>query len=112
MKAGLVVWFEQVVHGVNFKRFDGILVIGSHKNHDRHPLRTYRLKNLESIKLRHLDIQKDELRRRFDNRVYRLATVGTFADDSDSWMIFQQGANSPAGQRLIINNERFNGIVH
>ena len=46
------------VDGMDFEGGDGVLVVGRHEHHRRHPLDSHRANHVEAVHLRHLDVEE------------------------------------------------------
>src|SRR5262245_41014405 len=74
-------WFQQVVDGVDLKRAQRVLIVSSDKNDRRIP--PDQLQHLKAVQLRHLNIQKDEIRLQIVDGLNRLKTIGAFGHNLD-----------------------------
>jgi hypothetical protein len=72
--------FEQVINRIDFKRLNCVLVVGCDEHHLWHMFCADFPNHLESIHLRHLHIQKHEIRVGLSNRRDCLASVSGFAN--------------------------------
>ena len=62
MKPSLIKRFEQVIKSVRFKSLDRELIVGGGENGDGHFLGREGAQNLKTIRVRHLDIEKQQIR--------------------------------------------------
>src|SRR5262249_60834983 len=64
-----------------------------------------RLQHAEAVQRRHLDVEKDEVRRYRADRANGLPAIGTFPDDLDIRLLLQQGPQPLTGQGFIVDDE-------
>src|SRR6266403_2453694 len=95
---------QQIIHGMNFKRFHRVFVIRSNKNYRY--IRTNQFQHVEASQLRHLHIQKKQVWLIFRNSLHRFQTVSTFRDDFNFFMRAQQFAQHLPRQLFVIHNNR------
>src|ERR1017187_6152572 len=91
---------EEVVDGVSVKGPHGVLVPGGHKDDGRTGLD--QLQDLETIELRHLDIEEEDVRTGFPDGFDRLEAVGTFGRDLHFRMWTEHFPEEQARQLLVI----------
>src|SRR5438477_7901288 len=92
---------KQVIDCMHLEGTQSELIVRRNEDDDWHWLGADRLEDLESIQFGHLDIKKNELRRLLLNRVNRLASVGTLADQLNLGVIGKQLPQPLARQRFI-----------
>src|SRR5437899_7016072 len=98
--------FEQVVHGMHFKSPQRKFVVRGHEHDDRHRIGTDRLENFKAVQLRHLDVEKDQVRFLLLNRPNGLASVRAFTHQLNLRPVRQQLPEPAAPELLVIDNDR------
>ena len=69
---------EDVVERAHLEGLERVLIVGGHEDHERHALAADRLDDLEAVHVRHLDVEKHQLRRMIlDGRHGLLAVAST-----------------------------------
>src|SRR5262249_27335384 len=101
--------FQQVIHRVDFEGADGMLIVGGGKDH--RDLRTDQFKHLEPIQLRHLHVEKHEVRLELGNRLYCVETITALTHDVDLGMSLQHLADHLSREFLVIHDDGANGCV-
>src|SRR5579862_1487428 len=81
---------QQIVECLRFEGADGVLIVGSDKYRERHRRRTNGLNDLQTIQLRHLHIEKDEVQRLAPDDLHGGFAVDRFQYASDLRILFEQ----------------------
>ena len=97
---------EQVVDGIDFKCLDRVFVMRRDEHHSRHVLCANFLHNRESVHLRHLHIEKNEVWAGLADCGYRFASIPGFLNGGNFCIRGKPHAQALARQGLIINDQR------
>jgi hypothetical protein len=100
-----VVRFQQIIKCMEFKRFQCKFIIRCNEDDPRERGRTDPFKEFESIHLRHLDVQEDQVGLLLLKGGERLETVRTDVDDIDIRFALREQFHLLAGERFIINDD-------
>ena len=100
---------QQVIERVHLEGLHRVPVVSGDKDGERHVLSLQGRDHAEAIHLRHLNIEKDEVRLfLLDQRDGRLA-VAALGHDLQVGFIFQHSAQALARQRFIVTKQHSNG---
>lgn len=99
--------FRQIVDRMYIKGAQRILVIRCNKNDERESRDIEVKQDVEPVEVGHLYIQKHEVWILISNRIDCFASISRFANYFNLRVLFQHLANSIAGERFIVNNQRF-----
>ena len=100
----LVERLEHVVEGVRVEGLDREVVVGRHEDDRRHGLGPDLGDDVEAAQLGHADVEEDEIRIVFADRIDGGPSVGTLGDDIDVRFLAQEVANPFARQGLVFGN--------
>jgi hypothetical protein len=96
---------EDVIQGVHLERIDGVLIMRGHE-HDRwHSIRPHGAHDAESIELRHLDVEEDEVGPQGPDPLHRCDAIATLVDHLHVASVFEQRAQVAACHRFIVDDE-------
>ena len=84
----------------------GVLIVSGGEDHNRKKRVRDSPQQLKSIHVRHLHVQKEQVRPGSLNLVHRLEAIGTFTNDIDVEFLSQEQANALPGQRFVIHDKR------
>src|SRR6267154_134181 len=104
LESSLAEGLEQIVERVRVECAKCIVVMGGHKDGDRHSLEPNSFNHLEAVHLRHLYIEKCQIGAFTADRGNCTLTINALADHLDVRVSVQKSPNSPAGDGLIIND--------
>ena len=96
---------EEVIHRMNIKCFQCVLVVRGHENHGRNRMHSDGAKDFEPVDFGHLDIQEHQIGTQFPDSIDRRESVSTFADDDDILFPVQQPAETFSRERLIVHDK-------
>src|SRR4026209_354776 len=99
---------QQVIEGMDLERAHGILVVRSYEDDVGRRLRIERFEHLETAQLRHLNVQKDEVRPERLDRINSFTTIRTLRNYLDVRILSQHFANHLASARFIVDDQRAN----
>src|SRR5262245_52243046 len=97
---------------MHLKRFERVLVEGGDKDYCLDPFWSNLGEHVETIQLRHLNVEKQQIGWRTLNRFYRFPSVTAFTHDLDLRIAFEQDSQISPRQRLVINDESLNLVAH
>src|SRR5579885_1204652 len=97
---------QQVIQRVHLEGFERIFVVGGDEDDGGHQLGADLGYHVEARHLRHLHVEKNQIRLMFGNRLDRLLPVGALADDGDVGITLKQHPHPVARQRLVVNYQR------
>ena len=97
--------FEQIVHRMNFKSLQGKFIVSRDEYYCGQVLPFESGENTETIQFRHLDIQKNEIRRKLLNGRNGFLPIGALAENRDVRFIFQKLPHALSRQRLIVDEK-------
>jgi hypothetical protein len=108
-KAVAIEGLEQVTAGVNFERLHGVAFATVDQN-DRGWAVCFQLpEDLETAQLRHLDVQKQQVRCPVADQVDRVSTGTRFPDELDGRLVLQQSSQELTGAHLIVHDHGTHG---
>src|ERR1041384_744771 len=97
---------------MNVKRLERVLIKRRHKDDRLNMLRTNMLEHVEAIHLRHLDVEKDEIRRQRVDGFHCLATIPALVQDLDLRIFLEQHTEIAPRQRLVVDNQCSDLLSH
>ncbi len=109
VEAGVVVGLEQVIQRPGLEGADGILVICGYKYDGGRSVVAEELENIESVRLRHLHIEEEEVGAGRADGGGGLDAGAAFAGEFDAGIEAEEAGDVAAGERLIIHNHDANG---
>ena len=80
-----------------------VFVVSGREDHRHRP--TEELEHLEPVELRHLDVEKDQVRRQFGHRFHGIEPVAALGDNRDARMRTQKFTHHGARQRLVVHDD-------
>src|SRR5437867_4039081 len=101
----LVDRLEDIIERMCLERLYGKLVMRRDKDNGRHVLRVERFDQAEPSESGHLDVQEDELRSQFCNRLHRFDAVAALADHFYVGFVIQHLPDAGPCERLVIDDE-------
>ena len=104
--------FKKVIDGSRFKRLDGVLMEGGHNDDHGEACAAEPADDLETVELRHLEVEKHEVRTQIENHAQSFRPVARFADQVYGGQEGQFFAQDLAGDGLVVDNQRFHGPIH
>ena len=96
---------QQVVEGVHLERTQGILVVGGHEDDDRDLLRRHGLQQRQTVELRHLHVEEDDVRGELANHVERGRPVAALAGNDHLGQRPQEPAEPPPRHRFVVHDQ-------
>jgi hypothetical protein len=99
---------QQVIQRMRLERAQGELVVGGDEDHRGHVTHADRPQHVEAVDLGHLDVQKEQVRRRLFDGLDRFPAVRAFGNDLHALCFHQQAAYAPARQRLVVHDHGAN----
>jgi hypothetical protein len=99
--------FQQIVDRIDLECLNGVPIVRSDEYHARHVFRADLAYHVESVHLRHLYVQKDEIRTLPAYQAHGLLAVLRLQDEVIGSMLGEQHAHGAARQRLIVHDQRF-----
>ena len=103
--------FEQVIHGVEFKGPNGVLIVSGREDDDwncswRKGLALPKgFEHLKAVKPRHLHIEKEQVRVAFLRLLERLRAVGALGNDFHVRLILEKRTDPFARERFVVGND-------
>src|SRR6202034_2802075 len=101
--------FEQIINGVDLEGADRERVVGRDENYGA--VRADQLENFEAIQLRHLNIEKQQVRLEFRGGFHGLEAVGALGHDFDLGMLGEKFAENLARQIFVVDDHGTNFLV-
>ncbi len=96
---------EQIVDRVDLESANRVLVMGGYEHDRRHLLRSDFVHHGEPVHLRHLHVEKHQVRPSFADPLDGFAAVLRFLNGSDLGIVRQQHPQALARQRFIIHDQ-------
>src|SRR6185369_786101 len=96
---------QQVVEGVNVESLQSILIERRDKDDCLNLLRSHVCKHVEPIHLRHLNVEKDQVRRKVLNRFNCLTAITTLFEYFDLRISLEQHTKIAPRERFVIDNQ-------
>ena len=87
-------------------RFERVLIVGRHEDHERHPFAADRLDHLEAVHLGHLHVEKRQVGLVIDDCRHGFFSVATLRDELDVGLIRQQPGEPLASEGFIVHDQR------
>src|ERR1700691_551939 len=106
IEAGVVEGVQQVIERSGLESPQRVMVVGSHKDYGGRQVLTELLEHVEPVTLRHLHVEKEQVRHRPPDFGQRSCTGRAFGDDFDFRIAPQQHGNVAAGQSFVVHNKR------
>src|SRR2546423_1229188 len=97
---------EQVVERADLEGPQRVAVPRGDENQDGRALKVYRFQNLETVLVRHLHVEQDEVGRETFDALDRRATVAALPDDFQFRVTREERANTFARVQLVVNDQR------
>ena len=94
---------------MHLERAERVLVESRDEHDHRHALGADRLQHAETVELRHLHVEEDEVRPVGANHLDRRRAIAALGDDLDVSRLSQQPAHPPPRDRLIVRDEGSQG---
>src|SRR6476659_2941574 len=90
---------RQIVQRLCVESFDRVLIVCGDKNDRRNPNGIDLLENTESVSLRHLYIEKKQVRLRLLEQLYSVGAIAALSDDFDIGIVAEQCLEVPPRNR-------------
>src|SRR5262249_36595224 len=103
---------QQVIERVYVKRLQRILIERGDENDRLDLFWSNALEHVEPIHLRHLDVEKDQIRRERVDGFDRFASIATLVENLDLRIFFEQQAQIASRQRLVVDDQCSNLLGH
>src|SRR5207248_1468785 len=96
---------QQVPDGIGFECAQCVVVVRGDED-DRAGRRRGPLEYLEAVEVRHLDVEKHQIRPELRDRRDGGGSIGGLAEDLDVFLGFEQESNSLPHERRIVDDQR------
>ena len=100
---------EEVVDGVGVEGADRVVIVGGDEDGDGHLFDSNGFEDLETVHLRHLNIEEDEVGIELLNGVHGGFAVAALADDADVAIALEQAQQSRTREGFVIHDQRAQG---
>ena len=108
LEARLLKWLQKVVQCVDFKRVNGVFIVGGGENDRGHLLGRQGLQHLKAVEARHLDIEEHQVRTMLLNGLERLSPISALGDDLHIGLFIEKQPYSFTPEWLVVDDDGTN----
>src|SRR5262245_60459112 len=96
---------------MNVESFQRILIERGHEDNRLNVLGTNALEHIKTVELRHLDVEKDQIRRHRVDRFDCLTTITTFVENLNLRILLEEQTNVATREWFVVDNQRSDPVA-